>query len=77
MMFDRIYCGAVLYEIIYEKEPYILEWTVNEYENHVDCVYFPDKLIGCCSLSEYSIGSTFFFSYTEALIRLNYIKGAK
>ena len=76
-MLDRIYYGVVLYEIIFDKEPYILEWQVNNYEFHGDNVFFPDKFIGCCSFSEYNIGSTIFFSYAEAQTRLNFIMGVK
>ena len=75
-MLDNIWFGTVLYEIIYDKEPYILEWQVQEFEYTIDGVFFPYKFIGRSVITENMIGSSVFFSYTDAEEQLNYILGS-
>ena len=72
-MFEQLYSGKILYEIIYDKEPYILDWQVNTLVKLADGVYLPDKFIGISTINESMIGTIIFFSYEEAQKRLDYI----
>lgn len=69
-----IYCGSFIYEVVFDKEPYILEWQITRLERDIDGLYLPDKFIGVNTITEGMIDSTVFLSYDKALERLNYIK---
>ena len=75
-MLERIGIGTTIYEIVYDKEPYILEWTIDDLEREYDGVFIPYKLIGVTLITEDMLGSSIFFSYMEAEERLNYIVGS-
>lgn len=71
-LYSLIYSGRILYEIVFEKDgPYIFEWEINAFEFTLGGVFLSDKFIGVCTINEDLIGSVFFFSYNEALERLN------
>lgn len=72
-MFEQIYSGKIIYEIVFDKEPYILDWQINTLVKMIDGVYLPDKFIGVSTINESMIGSTIFFSYEEAQKRLDCI----
>jgi len=72
-MFEQLYSGKILYEIIFDKEPYILDWQINTLVRLADGVFLPDKFIGLSTITESVIGSIIFFSYEEAQKRLDCI----
>ena len=72
-----IYCGSFIYEVVFDKEPYILEWQITRLERDIDGLYLPDKFIGVNTITEGMINSTVFLSYDKALERLKYIKEGK
>lgn len=71
-MLQQLYSGKIFYEIIFDKEPYILDWQINILVRLVDGVFLPDKFIGLSTITESVIGSIIFFSYEEAQKRLEH-----
>ena len=67
---DEIFCGRVLYEIVFDKELFIHEYTVENYEIYGDYIYFSNKCVGRSLIDENLINSVFFFSLKEAERRL-------
>lgn len=61
----------MLHEIIFDRDPYVAEWVVHDFEFYGDRVLLPDKWVGCNLVTEASLGSVFFFSYAEAEAWLN------
>ena len=72
-MFEQLYSGKIIYEIIFDKEPYILDWEINTVIMLADGVFLPDKFIGISTINESMIGTIIFFSYEEAQKRLDCI----
>ena len=72
-MLNHILNNQIFYEIIFEKEPYILEWKIGEFELLNDGMHFPDKYIGVSLINESMIDSIIFLSYEEARERLDFI----
>ena len=75
-MFPYITSGMTIYEIVYDPEPFILEWPIGFLEHSIHGVFIPYKPIGVTFITEGMINSTIFFSYMDAEERLNYIKGS-
>ena len=75
-MLESITLGTIIYEIVYDREPFILEWPVGYLERSIHGIFIPYKPFGITFITESMINSTIFFSYMEAEERLNYIVGS-
>lgn len=74
-MLSRVHIGKTFYEIIGGKEPEIIEFTVDSYIVNADgSVTFPNKHIGMCTYSEYTLGLTVFEDKASANIKAEQIR---